>query len=88
MADSPVPKGCAFRRTLAPLHNISDEDIMKFTDELIDMDQHNCARYLKIQTDPKKKWVGLAVFSCNVYFIMYNKIIYNFKDLKKKLPRD
>uniref|UniRef100_A0A8D9ED37 Secreted protein n=1 Tax=Cacopsylla melanoneura TaxID=428564 RepID=A0A8D9ED37_9HEMI len=53
--DSPVPKGQAFRRTVAPLVHVSDEDIMKFTDDLLDMDQHNCGRYITLQNDPKKK---------------------------------
>ncbi|KAI5706696.1 hypothetical protein M8J76_011852 [Diaphorina citri] len=51
---SPVPKGQAFRRTVQPLTHVSDEDIMKFSEELLDMDQHNCGRYLKLQNDPKK----------------------------------
>uniref|UniRef100_A0A8D8UUR3 Uncharacterized protein n=1 Tax=Cacopsylla melanoneura TaxID=428564 RepID=A0A8D8UUR3_9HEMI len=53
--NSPVPKGQAFRRTVAPLVHVSDEDIMKFTDDLLDMDQHNCGRYITLQNDPKKK---------------------------------
>uniref|UniRef100_A0A8D8U4V1 Poly(U)-specific endoribonuclease homolog n=1 Tax=Cacopsylla melanoneura TaxID=428564 RepID=A0A8D8U4V1_9HEMI len=55
--DSPVPKGQAFRRTVAPLVHVSDEDIMKFTDDLLDMDQHNCGRYITLQNDPKKKLI-------------------------------